>query len=220
MARSVMALIGATMLVYAFPVAGQQVNIVAIFPVIVLAVLSRDVASALSGQWYMERVPFLSWMPAGMTALAFVIGGFATLEAVRTYVRGVELGLPGTSFIRVDRQRAEDLQWVTSQLAKCSASYSLPGLYSFSLWTGQALPTTLNVNWQMNFLSWKQQESVVDALSVEPDLCIVYDPDFLNLVDRGQVATNPPLLKFVSMDFAPSSERHGYIILRRRRTGA
>jgi hypothetical protein len=219
-ARSVTVLIAATMLLYAFPVAGHQVHIVAVFPLVVLAVLARDVALALSGHRYLERVPLLSWMPAGIAALVFAMGGFATLGAVRTYSTGVELGLPGTSFIRVDRQRAEDLQWVSSQLLRCSASYSIPGLYSFSLWTGQSLPTTLNVNWQMNFLSWKQQEFIVDALSVEPDLCIVYDPDLLNFSDRGQAATNPPLLKFVFTDFAPSSERHGYIILRRRRTGA
>jgi hypothetical protein len=217
-ARSVTALIGATMLLYAFPVAGQQVNIVAIFPLIVLAVLSRDVTSALSGQWYMERVPFLSWMPAGMTAAVLAIGGLATLEAVRTYVRGVELGLPGTSFIRVDRQRAEDLQWVTTQLKRCSASYSIPGLYSFSLWTGQPLPTTLDVNAELNFLSLTQQQAIVDALSREPNLCLVYNPTFLKRFDRGQEAANPPLLKLVSA-FEASSEHDGYIILRRRAGG-
>ena len=47
-ARSVTALIGATMLLYAFPVAGLQMNIVAVFPLVALAVLSRDVASTLS----------------------------------------------------------------------------------------------------------------------------------------------------------------------------
>jgi hypothetical protein len=215
MARSVTALIGATMLVYVFPVAGHQVNIVAIFPLIVLAVLSRDVASALSGQWYLERVPLLAWMPAGVTALAFVIGGVATLGAVRTYVAGVDLNLPGTSFIRVDRQQAEDLQWVTSQLKRCSASYSIPGLYSFSLWTGQPLPTTLDVNAELNFLSLTQQQAIVDALSREPNLCLVYNPTFLKRFDRGQEAANPPLLKLVS-GFEASSEHDGYIILRRR----
>jgi hypothetical protein len=219
MARSVTALIGATMLLYAFPVAGEQVNIVAVFPVVILTVLSRDVASALSGQWYLERVPLLSWMPAGMTALALVMGGFATLEAVRTYLADVELSLPGTSFIRVDRQRAEDLQWVSSQLSSCSASYSVPGLYSFSLWTGQALPTTLNVNAELNFLSPKQQEAIVDALSREANLCLVYNPGFLKAFDRGQAAANPPLLKFVSTAFEESSEHDGYIILRRHPGG-
>jgi hypothetical protein len=214
-ARSVTALIAATMLLYAFPVAGHQVHIVAVFPLIVLAVLARDVASALSGQRYLERVPLLRWMPAGIAALVFAMGGFATLGAVRAYSMGVELGLPGTSFIRVDRQRAEDLQWVSSQLSRCSASYSIPGLYSFSLWTGQALPTNLNVNAELNFLSLKQQQAIVDALLRERNLCVVYNPSLLKFFDRGQAAANPPLLKFASTAFDASSEHDGYIILRR-----
>jgi hypothetical protein len=109
---------------------------------------------------------------------------------------------------------------VTSQLSRCSASYSIPGLYSFSLWTGQALPTTLNVNAQLNLLSLKQQEAIVDALSREADLCVVYNPGILKLFDRGQAAANPPLLKFVSTAFeASSEEREGYIILRRHAGG-
>ena len=55
-ARSGLALIGATMLLYAFPIGGTQVNIVAVLPLVVVAVLSRDVASALSRQWNSERL--------------------------------------------------------------------------------------------------------------------------------------------------------------------
>jgi hypothetical protein len=103
---------------------------------------------------------------------------------------------------------------VTSQLKRCSASYSIPGLYSFSLWTRQALPTTLDVNAELNFLSLTQQQTIVDALSREPNLCLVYNPNFLKRFDRGQEAANPPLLKLVSA-FEASSEHDGYIILRR-----
>lgn len=219
-ARRVTALMSATMLLYAFPVAGQQVNVVAVLPVVVLAVLSRDIASGLSRQWYLQRSRLLPWMPAGMTAVVLVVGGFATLQAVRTYLTDVALGLPGTSFVRVDRQRAEDLRWVNSQLSRCSASYSVPGLYSFSLWTRQALPTTLNVNAELNLLTLKQQKAIVDALSRQENLCIVYNPGLLRLFDRGQIAADPPLLKFVSTAFKASSEHDGYIILRRRAGGA
>ena len=213
MARSATALIAAAMLLYVFPVAGHQVSIVAAFPMLILAVLSRDVASVLS-----RRAPLLSWGPAAITALAFVMGASAALGAVRTYVNGVDLGLPGASFIRVDPRRAEDLRWVNSQLSRCSASYSVPGLYSFSLWTRQPLPTTLNVNAELNLLNARQQQAIVRALAREPNLCVVYNPVFLKHFDRGQVEADPPLLRFVSTLHA-SSEHDGYIILRRRLGG-
>ena len=105
---------------------------------------------------------------------------------------------------------------MTHQLSSCHASYSLPGLDSFYLWTGQSPPTMLNINAQLNFLNSSQQQSVVDALSREEDLCVVYSPALLQRFDRGQAATNPPILKFVSTALTSSSERDGYIILRRR----
>jgi hypothetical protein len=58
----------------------------------------------------------------------------------------------------------------------------------------------------------------VDALSHEANLCVVYNPRFLSLFDRGQEAANPPLLKLVSA-FEASSEHDGYIILRRHAGG-
>jgi hypothetical protein len=216
-ARSAAALIGVTMSLYAFPVAGEQIEIAGAFPPVILVVLAHDVASTLRAQWPDRYVPMWSWLPVGASAIAIALGTVVTVNSVWTYYRGAELGLPGTAFIRTDdRQQVEDLQWVTHQLSSCHASYSLPGLDSFYLWTGQSPPTMLNINAQLNFLNSSQQQSVVDALSREEDLCVVYSPALLQRFDRGQAATNPPILKFVSTALTSSSERDGYIILRRR----
>jgi hypothetical protein len=216
-ARSAAALIGVTMSLYAFPVAGQQVEIAGALPLLILVVLAHDVAATLRAHWPDRYVPMWSWLPVGASAIAIALGAVATVNSVWTYYRGAELGLPGTAFIRTDnRQQVEDLQWVTRQLSSCHASYSLPGLDSFYLWTGQLPPTMLNINAQLNFLNSSQQQSVVDVLSRKEDLCVVYNPDFLHRFDRGQAAANPPILKFVSTDLMTTSERDGFIILRRR----
>jgi hypothetical protein len=216
-ARSAAALIGATMSLYAFPVAGQQVEIAGAFPLVILVVLAHDVASTLRAQWPDRYVPMWSWLPVGVSAMAIALAAVATVNSVWAYYRGEELGLPGTAFIRSDnRQQVEDLRWVTRQLSSCHASYSLPALDSFYLWTGQSPPTMLNINAQLNFLNSSQQQSVVDVLSREEDLCVVYSPALLQRFDRGQAATDPPILKFVSTALTSSSERDGYVILRRR----
>jgi hypothetical protein len=216
-ARSAAALIGVTMSLYAFPVAGQQVEIAGVFALIILVVLAHDVASTLCAQWPDRYVPMWSWLPVGASAMAIALAAVATVNSVLAYYRGAELGLPGTAFIRTDnRQQVGNLQWVTRQLSSCHASYSLPGLDTFYLWTGQSPPTMLNINAQLNFLNSSQQQSVVDVLSREEDLCVVYNPAFLQRFDRGQAATNPPILEFVSTALTSSSERDGYIILRRR----
>jgi hypothetical protein len=64
-----------------------------------------------------------------------------------------------------------------------------------------------------------QQEEIVQALSNQPDPCIVYNPAFLRLFDRGQIQSDPPLLHHLQADFAPVANRDGFIILKRRASG-
>jgi hypothetical protein len=124
--------------------------------------------------------------------------------------------LPGTSLIRVDQKEGDDLRWVTGELSSCASSYSMPGLWSFAFWTGHALSTALNINDVLAFIQPAQQEAIVQALSAQPDLCIVYNPAILRFFDRGQIKTDPPLLHYLLADFVPVADRDGFIILKRR----
>jgi hypothetical protein len=66
------------------------------------------------------------------------------------------------------------------------------------------------------FIRPAQQESIVEALSRQSDLCVVYNPEHLRDFDRGQIETDPPLLHYLQAEFIPTAERDGYIILKRR----
>jgi hypothetical protein len=216
-ARTVAGLIGAMMSLYPFPVAGHQINIGALLPVLMLPILAHDVLTATK--------PAGKRMGGAHTTFIAVIvllsiGTIATLREVHAYRDGVPLALPGTSMIRIDREQADDLRWVTALLSSCASSYSMPGLLSFPFWTGHALPTTLNINDVLAFISPVQQERIVSALSREPDLCIVYNPSLLRFFDRGQIRADPPLLHYLTTGFTPSAERHGYVILKRRGPGS
>jgi hypothetical protein len=59
----------------------------------------------------------------------------------------------------------------------------------------------------------------VQALSNQPDLCIVYNPTFLRHFNRGQIQSDSPLLHYLQADFAPVADRDGFIILKRRASG-
>ena len=118
--------------------------------------------------------------------------------------------------IRVERKQVDDIRWVTAQLSSCASSYSMPGLLSFPFWTGHALPTTLNINDVLAFIRPQQQQRIVEALSRQPDLCVVYNPGYLQFLDRGQIVTDPPLLHYLQADFVAAAERDGFIILKRR----
>lgn len=89
-------------------------------------------------------------------------------------------------------------------------------MFSFALWTSHALPTALNINDTLAFILPAQQREVVKALAGQPDLCVVYNPDYLRFFDRGQIERDPPLLHYLLAAFVSVASRHGFFILKRR----
>ncbi len=212
--RSMAGLIGAIMSLYPFPVAGTQIYTGALLPVIMVPVLASEVLTGLHER-VVRRLPAMFFTVLA-SAVVLALGTAISVQIALTYRHNVPLGLPGTSMIRVGQAQAGDLQWVTAELSSCKSSYSMPGLFSFAFWTGHALPTAMNNNDVLAFIQPAQQEEIVQALSKQPDLCIVYNPTLLRFFDRGQIQTDPPLLHYLHTDFAPVADRDGYIILKRR----
>jgi hypothetical protein len=211
--RGVTGLAGAIMSLYPFPVAGQQVYIGTLLPIMFIPILVYDLAHALR-----DRVPAAGPNSPRLTAMAvagiLTFGAIGTLHSALAYLRATPLDLPGTSLIRVPASRADDLRWVAAQLSACPSSYTVPGMWSFTLWAGHALPTTLNINDVLAFIQAPQQEEIVRTLSRLPNLCVVYNPRLLQFFDRGQIETDPPLLHYVETRLVPVAKHHDYIILK------
>jgi hypothetical protein len=138
------------------------------------------------------------------------------LRVARAYFGGVPLELPGTDWIRVSRDQANDLRWVTTQLSSSATSYSVPGMPSFDFGTGSSLPTTFSINDVLAFASPARQAGIVQELWRLPGLCIFFNATVLQRFDRGQIVTNPPPLRYLNRDFVQRAKRNGYVILARR----
>jgi hypothetical protein len=217
------------MSLYPFPVNGQQLYIGTLLPIVFIPILAHDLVHA-----HKDSIPAPFRNPGRVAALTvsgiLAFGAIGTSYSAMTYVRSAPLDLPGTNLIRVAQRRADDIRWVAAQLSACANAYSVPGLWSFSLWTKHGLPTSLNINDVLAFIRPDQQEEIVRILSRLPDLCVVYDPKLLQYFDRGQIETHPPLLNYVLTDLIPVAMHNEYIILKqapqarsldatRRRTG-
>jgi hypothetical protein len=211
--RAAAALIGTMLVFYPFPVAGHQINIGALVCVIALSVLGHDVLTGVRSRWPAEtgRRTLLA-----SVVLLLLVDGVVTLRSGRAYLAGTPLGLPGTALIRLPPKQVESLRWVTAELKQCRSSYSMPGLFSFALWTGQPLPTPMNINHILGFIRPDRQTAIVAALRRSPDLCIVYSDEILGFFDRGQMARNPPLLQYIRTEFALKAVRERFAILMRK----
>ena len=215
-ARGMAGLIGATMSFYPFPVAGHQIAIASLVPIMMMPILAHDLLTTFLQRNVGKFLP--AWSRSGFlaTTIAAVIGTAATAQAAREYRWSVPLGFPGTSLIRIHEHHAEDLRWIMAQLSACGSSYSLPESLSFAFWTNRFPVTAQHVNDVLGFIKNSRQQEIVNELAQEPDLCVVYNLANLKVLDRGQMQTDPPLLHFVLTELVPFSERDGYIILKRR----
>lgn len=210
--RTALCLLAATMSLYPFPVAGHQLNIAAM-PTLLIALL---VFEDLIARWLPTRLPPALVRAAGGVVLAVALGHF-TLRGQADYAAAAPLDMPGAKLIRVPADRLADIRWVHAALATCRNSYSLPGQFSHALWTGKPLVTHLNVNDQLAFLSWRQQQRIVEALARQHDLCVLYNPTLLDFFDRGQIRTNPPLVRYILTHGVEQARRGDMILLRLRR---
>lgn len=206
--RNTLCLFAATMSLYPFPVAGHQVDIAAMPTLLVAIMVLHDMTARVPLSWLSS----LSARMAGGVVLAASLL-FFTIRGAQAYADAEPLGLPGTRHIRIDADHAADIRWINAALKSCDSSFSLPGQFSYALWTGQRLVTDLNVNDQLAFLTWPQQKQIAAALSRERNLCILYNPTLLAFFDRGQIRTDPPLLRYILNNSVEKARRGDMIVL-------
>lgn len=214
--RALATLAGAVMSLYAFPVAGTQVHIALVVPALMAPLVGADAFVWLRERYAGGSLSRLSprTLSAGMAAL-LLAATVATARQASMYWEGIALGLPGTPLLRTPEGQATELRTVVNRLAECSSLYAFPGLWSFSFWTRHWPPSYLNVNNVLGFVSSEKQYSISAVLERSPGLCVLYMPKALKFFDEGQIATNPPLLRYIRDNYSVASEFGEYRILKR-----
>lgn len=202
-----------------FPVNGSQVTMAVLLPAIMLPVLLHDAIRSLDTALFRDRANRAGWRRGATIGGCIVCAALLVSQtrlAAKAYAARVPLDLPGASLIHVNVRDRDNYRWLVSELSRCGSFFTLPGLYSLYFWTGQLTPTALNNNDLLAFLTDAQQERVIADLSARSGLCVLLVPDLLRFFDRGQLAKNPPLLRYEAQNFVPSVERGQYQLLRRK----
>jgi hypothetical protein len=196
---------------HAYPVAGSQLYWATFLwmPLFVLAL--RDAALAWPAAW---RVPARLLPLVGVVA-GWFFGGYMTYRLVDVAWAkrpvGERLGLPGAETIQPTDDRAFGLR-IMAENAKAHGDllYSLPGLYSFNLWTGLPTPTLDNATQWFLSLSDERQAAIRDKLRADPRSVLIVQKDTLQfLVDHG-FRVRGPLGEALGTEFQKAFEVDGY----------
>ena len=224
LARGVLGLMAAFLVLYAFPVHGPQTILASLLPAVMLPVLLNDalrhpgIRSFLQRHWPAASSKTKVWrLVAVAYALMLAMLGSQTVSKFREYRSLEPLDLRGASLVRVDHGSAQLLRWVVGELVQCTTFYSLPSLPSLYFWTDQKSPTGMISNNTFGILSYEQQRHAVADLERYNELCILMFPSLLKYFDRGQLSASPPLLQYVEKNFTEVESNGPFHVLHRNR---
>ena len=196
--RAWLALLALTQALHAYPVGGSQIGWGTFLFAPLLALGAAEAVAVL-------RQKIARWIAPAALAVAGGIA-FALLRVGSTQWRDSEpLGLPGAEALRLEPALATELRVLTvNATAHCDLLFSLPGMFSFNLWTGLPSPTSANVTHWFNLLSSAQQAKVIAQLAAHPRAGLIVERDVLALVTGAGIPVAGPLRDYLYAHFAPA----------------
>lgn len=140
--RLLLALLSPLFSLQIFPMAGEQVDWAALMPMTAAAVLLSDGIDCIareSGRVALPRLTGFVTAAIGtlLTIYLFAFVGGNALKGLRQWRNSPPLNLPGTHWLRLPPSETARLTITVRELTEnCQTVLTIPGLYSFSLWSG------------------------------------------------------------------------------------
>ena len=171
----------------AYPVAGSQVRIGLAPAIAWAALLVHDGLQLIEPQRYerlIPRAPSALFQPALSHVVFFCLSAALLFQAATCFAIGHEgplLNIPGATRVHVPDDDAEVFENLTGEIrAHCDVLFTMPGMYSWNVWSGVPTPDGLNITGWMNALTTNQQQEVLRDLLKSSRPCAVYNPDLIH----------------------------------------
>ncbi len=186
---------------HAYPVAGTQLTWGTFLWIpLLLSSLANSIRSStrvlISQPWQFRSVS------VGCGVLALILLG-SQMRAAHFYYRHSEsLNLPGARLLRVPPGVGTALRINAANAAlNADQLYSLPGSFSFNLWTGLPTPTSANTTHWVTLLSTEQQQEIVDELERSPRDAWISQPYFSGSWLEATPNPTTPLLTYLKTNY-------------------
>jgi hypothetical protein len=189
---------------HAYPVAGSQINWGTFLWVPVFTVGWHEALGYVAER--LPRLRLFSLVTGGTIlamATAVAVGDIAHKGFVR-YRSSTPLGLPGATQLRPPPDMSSALRILCENIkAHGGLLFSLPGLYSFNIWTGRPTPTLANATHWFSLLSVAQQQAIRARLESDPRACVVVQRYVVDFLHASGFPTTGPLFDYLMADFEP-----------------
>ena len=202
------ALLGAVLLLqylHAYPVGGSQESWGTFLFLPLVALGLGEIRS-----WSAAR----RWWPAlASLAVAVIIAKVAwtTAHARDTYRARQALALPGAERLHLPEPTRTAYRILALNAAiHADQLFSLPGLFSFNLWTGLPTPTAKNTTLWFTLLNDREQRAIIDALQHSPRPCLIIQESLVELTRHAGVPIRGVLCDYLAANFTPVFRTEGF----------
>jgi hypothetical protein len=215
LARSWLGLLFLGQWLHAFPVPGSQVAW-GTFLAIPLGAIGAAQAAAWLGDRHravltVARTRVLRFGVTLVLAVMAVVPAARLGEIGRSYFYNRALDLPGAGALRLPDNSTSLYQLLAVNAgAHSDLLFSLPGMYSFNLWTGLPTPTLANVTHWFSLLDAPRQQAIIQALEQHPRACVIVQTDHLDFLRDRHLAPAGPLYDYVMGQFETAFEIDGF----------
>ncbi|MDB6128750.1 MAG: hypothetical protein JWM35_2646 [Verrucomicrobia bacterium] len=191
---------------HAFPVPGSQIAW-GTFLVIPLAAIGAWQAAA----WIVERhsriftvarAQLLDLFLTVMLVMVAVVSGNRLGQIGARYLDSRSLELPGAEALRLpDSTTALYRLLVFNANAHGDMLFSLPGMFSFNLWTDLPAPTLANVTHWFSLLDDAQQNAIISSLAKHPRAVVIVQQDHIDFLRQRNLMPSGLLYDYIQAEF-------------------
>lgn len=212
-ALRLVAIVGCTQVLHAYPVAGSQMAWGAF---LLVPLGAHGLAEAAA---HCARRLKRAWLPAAVAGLGLLAAtaqsGMLAAETNRRWQSSESLNVPGFEFLRPQENVRLGLGIVAAN-ARLHADmlFSRPGMFSFNLWTGVPTPTLRNTTHWFWLLTPEDQQAIISRLGEAARPVVVSSQPLIDaLRDRMDVTITGPLQDYLVRDYHPLFTVSGYEFL-------
>jgi hypothetical protein len=206
----------------AYPVAGTQVMFGSLLFLVCGAICFADGWSDLEAWGIARRAGDGALAPRTiMTALATALAVALTFHYVvrpievsgNAYAANPHLPIAGATRLHLPANQVTTFKQITTLLrARCHSVITLPGMFSFNLWSGLPAPSGLMDEPFWAQLSRAQERSALASAQAAPGLCAVRNDQLAANWNEGKPPPQVPLVSFIEHDFTPVGQYEGYVV--------
>lgn len=123
----------------------------------------------------------------------------------RRYLESRSLALPGAESLRLpDSATALFRLLAFNASAHSDMVFTLPGMFSFNLWTGLPTPTLTNVTHWFSLLSDAEQQEIIASLEAHPNACVIVQEEHVQFLKSRGLGPTGPLYDYITRNFEPA----------------